>query len=262
MVSYLLFGGFMFKEYRKVSACLNNLQDDRNFGSHLSCNETVGELYSFAVSALNALRKFVTLDMSCETRIQYARKYVNKIDALQDQIDDEYRKSIVEEDMIKDVKKDVQTILDETDDRQRRIRWGYLVFNKYPLPEGGLRAILFREVAVEFGIFNDCNILAFAYFNGVIVEKDYDKAALYYEKQLDYAETEHEDAVLHIDEAVINLASIYRNGLCKNRSQTDADILLEKWKQTEHGSSAVISTYTKDGYEFYKAEWPKKAIEE
>lgn len=105
IINYLRYGKLMYrtKEEKKETGwylCL--LQEDRNIDAHVNGNESSREIYQFAVTTLAHLMSFVDYvwnDRKGEAigvRYEYTKKYKTQITQTLSELDQCYRKEIIE----------------------------------------------------------------------------------------------------------------------------------------------------------------------
>lgn len=105
---------------------IEQLVEDRNLINHSNENEEPEELYLQGLLALCNLKNFIKavdkfeINIQDNVRIEYRRKYVKLIDDLKDILDEERILLIQKR---KNILKDVQRILDCTDEKQRLSTW-------------------------------------------------------------------------------------------------------------------------------------------
>ena len=105
---------------------IKQLVEDRNLINHSNENEEPEELYLQGLLALCNLKNFIKavdkfeINIQDNVRIEYRRKYVKLIDDLKDILDEERILLIQKR---KNILKDVQRILDCTDEKQRLSTW-------------------------------------------------------------------------------------------------------------------------------------------
>ena len=105
---------------------IEQLTEDRNLTNHSNENEELEELYLRGLLALCNLRNFIRTIDKCETniddqeRIKYRRTYAKLIEELKYTLDEE-RISLIQK--RKDIAKDIKSLLDCTDEKQRLSVW-------------------------------------------------------------------------------------------------------------------------------------------
>lgn len=158
---------------------IEQLVEDRNLMNHSNENEEPEELYLQSLLALCNLKNFIKAVDKFETniednvRIEYRRKYMKLIDDLKDILDEERILLIQKR---KNILKDVQRILDCTDEKQRLSTWWKLerlYMDRYwKLENDRDRYIEFIISASDAGI-REAHNGAVNYF--FIIKKDYEE---------------------------------------------------------------------------------------
>ncbi|WP_178667901.1 hypothetical protein [uncultured Eubacterium sp.] len=110
----------------KTRKCIEQLTEDRNLTNHSNGNEENEELYLRGLLALCNLKKFITTvdrfekTIDDEKRIEYRRSYSKKIEDLKGILDEE-RICLIQKH--KNIKEDIQKILNCEDEKQRTKVW-------------------------------------------------------------------------------------------------------------------------------------------
>lgn len=209
---------------KETKDALKKLRYDRNEEGHTSYSEEDDELYLRGLLELCNLRSFVRCvddyetDIDDSQRYEYRKLYIEKINDLQELLDDE-RIHLVQG--RKERKRDIKQILDsDNPDRE----WSHIlgIRNKTQLSlqkdiEGYNQFII---ESAEAGVIQAYGIAADMYMR----QKDYDKAEHYYRMLL----TEDSGRYLNAHE-MLDLANLYINKLCSKEGdgQRIIDLLMK-----------------------------------
>ena len=115
---------------RTKSAMQAIANDKNNFASHLTYNEPPEELYRQGLIALGNLKNLITTvhtferKISKDTREAFYNKYKLEVERLSSLLDEERIESVGKR---KGIERDIQALLDCTDDEQRRNIWGEVI---------------------------------------------------------------------------------------------------------------------------------------
>ena len=156
--------------------CIEQLTKDRNFTNHSNENEKAEELYLRGLLALCHLKDFIEAvdknesNISDNPRRDYRSKYAKRIEELMETLDEE-RISLIQN--RKSIEKDIQKILDCTDDAQRFQKWcdiNQLYVERYMKQEKDIESYdKFAVLASDAGI-REAHYYAVVYFSS---KKDY-----------------------------------------------------------------------------------------
>ena len=226
---------------------IEQLVEDRNLMNHSNENEEPEELYLQSLLALCNLKNFIKAVDKFETniqdnvRIEYRRKYVKLIDDLKDILDEERILLIQKR---KNILKDVQRILDCTDEKQRLSTWWKLerlYMDRYWKLENDCdRYIEFIISASDAGI-REAHNSAVNYF--FIIKKDYEEG----ERRLFMLYESYKSLPTYESQSIINTINGY----------------LMKGNKLTHGMEKLIKLVIEQGYSVEKNDegyflWSKK----
>lgn len=226
---------------------IEQLVEDRNLMNHSNENEEPEELYLQSLLALCNLKNFIKAVDKFETniednvRIEYRRKYMKLIDDLKDILDEERILLIQKR---KNILKDVQRILDCTDEKQRLSTWWKLerlYMDRYwKLENDRDRYIEFIISASDAGI-REAHNGAVNYF--FIVKKDYEEG----ERRLFMLYESYKSLPTYESKSIINTINGY----------------LMKGNKLTHGMEKLIKLVIEQGYSVEKNDegyflWSKK----
>ena len=242
------YGPFGNCKFNKINQNLDYLQDDRNIDAHTTGNETDFELLQFAYGSLHNLSGFISAvakakesKVSDDERNSYARKYLAEIESLRLQFDNDSKEAFRVEDIEQSINRDIERIKTSKDPFRTYVEIEGQYINERD-NEGKSDLILhkkFMKTAADAGIVWACPLIGDLYFEGILIDVDYSKAAEYYENGLSQL----------VPEQKLRLASIYLNDLC-NSSQTKEEGMAII-KSCESPRWEIITYTSKDGYEFY-----------
>lgn len=226
---------------------IEQLVEDRNLMNHSNENEEPEELYLQSLLALCNLKNFIKAVDKFETniednvRIEYRRKYMKLIDDLKDILDEERILLIQKR---KNILKDVQRILDCTDEKQRLSTWWKLerlYMDRYwKLENDRDRYIEFIISASDAGI-REAHNGAVNYF--FIIKKDYEEG----ERRLFMLYESYKSLPTYESKSIINTINGY----------------LMKGNKLTHGMEKLIKLVIEQGYSVEKNDegyflWSKK----
>lgn len=226
---------------------IEQLVEDRNLMNHSNENEEPEELYLQSLLALCNLKNFIKVVDKFETniednvRIEYRRKYMKLIDDLKDILDEERILLIQKR---KNILKDVQRILDCTDEKQRLSTWWKLerlYMDRYwKLENDRDRYIEFIISASDAGI-REAHNGAVNYF--FIIKKDYEEG----ERRLFMLYESYKSLPTYESKSIINTINGY----------------LMKGNKLTHGMEKLIKLVIEQGYSVEKNDegyflWSKK----
>lgn len=226
---------------------IEQLVEDRNLMNHSNENEEPEELYLQSLLALCNLKNFIKAVDKFETniednvRIEYRRKYMKLIDDLKDTLDEERILLIQKR---KDILKDVQRILDCTDEKQRLSKWcelDRLYMDRYwKLENDRDRYMEFIISASDAGI-REAHSGAVNYF--FIIKKDYEEG----ERRLFMLYESYKSLPIYESKSIIDTINGY----------------LMKGNKLTHGMEKLIKLVIEQGYSVEKNDegyflWSKK----
>ena len=226
---------------------IEQLVEDRNLINHSNENEEPEELYLQGLLALCNLKNFIKavdkfeINIQDNVRIEYRRKYVKLIDDLKDILDEERILLIQKR---KNILKDVQRILDCTDEKQRLSTWWKLerlYMDRYwKLENDRDRYMEFIISASDAGI-REAHNGAVNYF--FIINKDYEEG----ERRLFMLYESYKSLPTYESKSIINTINGY----------------LMKGNKLTHGMEKLIKLVIEQGYSVEKNDegyflWSKK----
>ena len=226
---------------------IEQLVEDRNLINHSNENEEPEELYLQGLLALCNLKNFIKavdkfeINIQDNVRIEYRRKYVKLIDDLKDILDEERILLIQKR---KKILKDVQRILDCTDEKQRLSTWWKLerlYMDRYwKLENDRDRYMEFIISASDAGI-REAHNGAVNYF--FIIKKDYEEG----ERRLFMLYESYKSLPTYESKSIINTINGY----------------LMKGNKLTHGMEKLIKLVIEQGYSVEKNDegyflWSKK----
>mgnify|MGYP000408970131 FL=1 len=226
---------------------IEQLVEDRNLINHSNENEEPEELYLQGLLALCNLKNFIKavdkfeINIQDNVRIEYRRKYVKLIDDLKDILDEERILLIQKR---KNILKDVQRILDCTDEKQRLSTWWKLerlYMDRYwKLENDRDRYMEFIISASDAGI-REAHNGAVNYF--FIIKKDYEEG----ERRLFMLYESYKSLPTYESKSIINTINGY----------------LMKGNKLTHGMEKLIKLVIEQGYSVEKNDegyflWSKK----
>ena len=226
---------------------IEQLVEDRNLINHSNENEEPEELYLQGLLALCNLKNFIKavdkfeINIQDNVRIEYRRKYVKLIDDLKDILDEERILLIQKR---KNILKDVQRILDCSDEKQRLSTWWKLerlYMDRYwKLENDRDRYMEFIISASDAGI-REAHNGAVNYF--FIIKKDYEEG----ERRLFMLYESYKSLPTYESKSIINTINGY----------------LMKGNKLTHGMEKLIKLVIEQGYSVEKNDegyflWSKK----
>ena len=226
---------------------IEQLVEDRNLINHSNENEEPEELYLQGLLALCNLKNFIKavdkfeINIQDNVRIEYRRKYVKLIDDLKDILDEERILLIQKR---KNILKDVQRILDCTDEKQRLSTWWKLerlyMDRSWKLENDRDRYMEFIISASDAGI-REAHNGAVNYF--FIIKKDYEEG----ERRLFMLYESYKSLSTYESKSIINTINGY----------------LMKGNKLTHGMEKLIKLVIEQGYSVEKNDegyflWSKK----
>lgn len=239
---------FICCRFNKINQYLDYLQDDRNIDAHATGNETDSELLQWAYGSLHDISRFISAvanandcKVSDDERNSYARKYKAKIESLRLQFENDYKVAIGEEEIEQSINRNVERIKTSKDPHSTYTEIAGQYLNKRD-NEGKRDFILlnrFLQTAADAGIVWACSWIGDVYFEGLMTDVDYIKAAEYYEKGFSQL----------LPPQKLRLASIYLNDLCSSSHRKEEGMTI--LKSCESPRWEIITYTSKDGYEFY-----------
>jgi hypothetical protein len=242
------YGPFGKCKFNKINQYLIDLQEDRNMDAHTTGNETDSELFQFAYGSLHNLRGFIfavakakECKVSDDERNSYARKYLAEIESLRMQVDNDSKEAFRAEDIEQSINRDIERIKTSKDPFGTYVEIEGQYINERD-KEGKSDLILhrkFMQTAADAGIVWACPLIGDVYFEGLLTDVDYIKAAEYYEKGFSQLGPPQK----------LRLASIYLNDLCNSSHTKEEGMTIIK--SCESPQREIITYTSKDGYEFY-----------
>ena len=244
-------GSFGCCKFNKINQYLDFLQDDRNIDAHTTGNETDSELLQWAYGSLNDISRFISAvakandsKVSDDKRKSYARKYQVEIKSLRLQFENDYKEVFQAEEIEQSINRDIERIKTSKDPFRTYVEIEGQYINKRD-NEGKSDLILYKkfmQTAADAGIVWACPLIGDVYFEGLMTEVDYIKAAEYYEKGFSQL----------LPPQKLRLASIYLNGLCSSSHTKEEGMAIIK--SCESPQWEIITYTSKDGHEFYSLE--------
>jgi hypothetical protein len=241
-------GPFNSCKFKNIYQYLNYIQDDRNIDAHTTGNETDSELLQWAYGSLHNISRFISnvanaknCKVSDDERNSYARKYQAEIESLRLQFENDYKESFGAEEIEQSINRNVERIKTSKDPHITYMEIERQYFNKRD-NEGNRDFFLynrFMQTAADAGIVWACSWIGDVYFEGLITDVDYIKAAEYYEKGFSQL----------VPQQKLRLASIYLNNLCSSSHTKEEGIAI--LKSCESPRWEIITYTSKDSYEFY-----------
>ncbi|MEI7847235.1 MAG: hypothetical protein WCK35_15655 [Chloroflexota bacterium] len=241
-------GPFGCCKFNKINQYLDYLQEDRNFDAHTTGNETDPELLQWAYGSLHAISRFISAvakarecKVSDDERNSYARKYQAEINTLRLQFENDYKEAFRAEEIEQSINRDIERIKISKDPLCTYVEIEGQYINKRD-NEGNRDFILhnrFMQTAADAGIVWACSWIGDVYFEGLMTDVDYIKAAEYYEKGFSQL----------IPPQKLKLASIYLNDLCNSSHTKEEGMTIIK--SCESPQWEIVTYTSKDGYEFY-----------
>ena len=241
-------------KFRKINQYLDYLQEDRNFDAHATGNETESELLQWAYGSLHNISKFISAvakandcKVSYDNRNSYARIYLAEIESLRLQFENDYKEVFQAEEIEQSINRDVERIKTSKNSYNTYVEIVEHYINRRD-NEGNRDFILlnrFVQTAADAGIVWACSWIGDVYFEGLLTDVDYIKAAEYYEKGFSQL----------IPPQKLRLASIYLNDLCNSSHTKEEGMTIIK--SCESPRWEIITYTSKDGYEFYSLKWTK-----
>ncbi len=235
-------------KFNKLEQYLDSIQEDRNNDAHTTGNETESELLQRAYGSLHGISRFISAvakakvsKVSDDERKSYARKYLAAIDSLRLQFDNDYKEAFKSNDIEQSINRDIERIKTSKDPFRTYVEIEGQYINKRDT-EGKIDLILHRkfiQTAADAGIVWACPLIGDVYFEGLLTDVDYIKAAEYYEKGFSQMGLPQK----------LRLASIYINDLCNSSHSKEEGMTIIK--SCESPQREIITYTSKDGYEFY-----------
>ncbi len=233
-------------KFNKIDQYLDYLKEDRNIDAHTTGNETDSELLQWAYGSLQDISRFISAAAkyskgSDDERNSYARKYEAEIKSLRLQFENDYKEAFRAEEIEQSINQDIERIKTSKDPFRTYVEIEGQYINKRDT-EGKIDLILHRkfiQTAADAGIVWACPLIGDLYFEGILIDVDYSKAAEYYENELSQL----------VPEQKLRLASIYINDLCNSSHSKEEGMTIIK--SCESPQREIITYTSKDGYEFY-----------
>ena len=235
-------------KFYKINQYLDFLQDDRNIDAHATGNETDSELLQWAYGSLQDISRFISAvakaidcKVSDNERNSYARKYQAEIESLRLQFENDYKEAFRAEEIEQTINRDIERIKTSKDPHSTYVEIEGQYIKKRD-NEGNWDFTLhkkFMQTAADAGIVWACSFIGDVYFEGLMTDVDYSKAAEYYEKGFSQL----------VPPQKLRLASIYLNGLCSSSHTKEEGMTIIK--SSESPRWEIITYTSKDGYEFY-----------
>lgn len=230
----------------RIKSCLNLLLNDKNFDSHLSENEDDVDLFHWAEGYLQVIKEFVKavsvkgkLDKS--VRQKYKIKYFYEIDAMYDEIEEDWETLYKLKSLMSDIKKIASS-------KHRYDDYSNIYFKL--LNEKDYETLSwFVKKSAEMGVPEGLMAAGRMYFDGSFgIKKNYSYAADFFAQVVDNM-TYHDK---------ITWANLIINGYCDNYSKEDGLAILNNLKKD---IDEIKSRTLDDGfvwYEFYHDETPEE----
>ncbi len=242
------YGSFGCCKFNKINQYLDYLLEDRNIDAHATGNETDSELLQWVYGSLHNIGRFISAvanakdcKVSDGVRKSYARKYEAEIKSLRLQFENDYKEAFETEEIEQSINQDIERIKTNKDPFRTYVEIKGQYINKRD-NKGKSDLTLYKkfmQTAADAGIVWACPLIGDVYFEGLLTDVNYIKAAEYYEKGFSQLEPPQK----------LRLASIYVNDLCdSNHSKEEGMNIIKSCESLRW----EIFTYTsKDGYEFY-----------
>lgn len=234
--------------FYNINQYLGHLQDDRNIEAHATGNETDSELLQWAYGSLHNINKFVfaianarDCTVTKDERNTYARKYQSKIESLRLQFENDYKEEFRAEEIEQSINRNIERIKTSKDPHRTYMEIERHYFNMRD-NEGNRDFIMynrFMQTAADAGIAWACSWIGDVYFEGLLTDVDYIKAAEYYEKGFSQL----------VPQQKLRIASIYLNDLCSSSHTKEEGLTIIK--SCERPQWEIITYTSKEGYEFY-----------
>lgn len=230
----------------RIKSCLNLLLNDKNFDSHLNENEDEVDLFHWAEGYLQVIKEFVKAvsvknKLDASIRQKYKTKYFYEIDAMYDEIEEDWEELYKFKALKDEIKKIAKSKRRHED--YHNIFFKLLRENDYDT----LRWFIINSA--EMGIPEGINDAGDMYFEGDFgVKKNYSYAA-------DYFAQVTEDLNYHDK---IKWANLIINGYCNNYSTEDGFDILNTMKKD---IDEIRSEIQDDGFvwhDFYHDETPEE----
>ncbi len=241
-------GPFSNCKFQNIFQYLDYLQEDRNIDAHTTGNETESELLQWAYGSLHNISRFINAVAKArdckvpdDQRNSFARKYQAEIESLRLQFENDYKEAFRAEEIEQSINQDIERIKTSKDPFRTYVEIEGQYINKRD-NEGKSDLILYKkfmQIAADAGIVWACPLIGDVYFEGLLTDVDYIKAAEYYEKGFSHL----------LPPQKLRLASIYLNDLC-NSSHTKEEAMTII-QSCESPRWEIITYTSKDGYEFY-----------
>ncbi|MBI9050397.1 MAG: sel1 repeat family protein [Anaerolineaceae bacterium] len=241
-------GPFNYCKFSKINQYLDLLQDDRNIDAHTTGNEADSELLEWAYGSLHNISKFISAVVNAkdckvpdDERNSYARKYKAKIESLRLQFENDYKETLWADEIEQSINRDIERIKTSKNPHNTYVEITEQYIHKRD-NEGNRDFILYNEfmqTAADAGIVWACSWIGDVYFEGLLTDVDYIKAAEYYEKGFSQL----------VPQQKLRLASIYINDLCNSSHTKEEGMTIIK--SCENPRWKIITYTSKNGHVFY-----------
>lgn len=242
------YGPFGNCKFKNIFQYLDYLKEDRNIDAHTTGNETDSELLQWAYGSLHNISRFISAvanakdcKVSDDERNSYTQKYQAEIESLRLQFENDYKEVFQAEEIEQSINRDIERIKTSKDPFRIYLEIEGQYINKRD-NEGKSDLILYKkfmQTAADAGIVWASSLIGDVYFEGLMTDVDYIKAAEYYEKGFSQLGPPQK----------LRLASIYLNGLCSSSHTKEEGMAIIK--SCESPRWEIITYTSKDGYEFY-----------
>lgn len=229
-----------FNQFRHIQKRFSVLTDDRNFNAHMTSSETPSQLFQWACGTINNIRMFLNVVCDHSTaNIQDIQAFYQKHDVVLEKLAKELELDYAEERKEIEIETRIQREISEIQKSSDPQKTYYAISEKYYRERDFELNRRFMISATEAGVPYTSPFVGDLYFEGLTVEKDYEKAATCYEQGFQHLNPHQ----------IVRLGSIYINQISTKRSQEEGRQMVDTCKPIR---GTELCTYTTDeGFVFY-----------
>lgn len=229
-----------FDQFRHIQKRFSVLTDDRNFNAHMTSSETPSQLFQWACGTINNIRMFLKVVCDHSTAdIQDIQAFYQKHNVVLEKLAKELESDYAEESKEQEIEMRIQREISEIQKSPDPQKTYFAITEKYHREQDYELDRRFMFCATEAGIPYTSPFVGDLYFEGLTVEKDYEKAATCYEQGFQHLNPHQ----------IVRLGSIYINQISTKRSQEEGRQMVDTCKPIR---GTELCTYTTDeGFVFY-----------
>lgn len=229
-----------FNQFRHIQKRFSALTDDRNFNAHMTSSETPSQLFQWACGTINNIRMFLNVVCDHSTaNIQDIQAFYQKHDVALEKLAKDLELDYAEERKEIEIETRIQREISEIQKSSDPQKTYYAISEKYYRERDLELNRRFMISATEAGVPYTSPFVGDLYFEGLTVEKDYEKAATCYEQGFQHLNPHQ----------IVRLGSIYINQISTKRRQEEGRQMVDTCKPIR---GTELCTYTTDeGFVFY-----------